>query len=642
MKRTLLTIISLASLGLGFCGAQTGAEPVAPAPVAACFAGDARLQEALEVAERDRPLAEWLKALSGRLGLPLTASRAVADDKLTAFLDHRPAAEVLTLVARHLELEWIKGKSGYLLAEPPEAQRRREQQRQAEWQSLQRWMERLAALEMQSNEQLSARRRAVERELQLADVTAERHRTLLEERDLLADHFRHERAVPVAVQIYRSLTPTQLATLHATGFLRLSSAYGTLSPAVVAATHQALGNQSSSPNPEGVRHAEITFTLAETARDSARRNGARQLKLYVELTAVRPERSTSMLNWRPRSPAAELPAAGGARPADAVLERPLALRLTPEHPQLTVVESGPAGYTLQQWPDSLRLSAVAEAVHRATGRELLADSFTRARLRPELLAQPKSTVELLDAVARELDYSWKSENRVLLLRSRSRAYDRAAEVPERLLQPFRRRALALPAPTLEDYAALAASLTDSQCRGLEDFWGYYLEGTGIPPLWTSGGLFEARFGLRLWASLSPGQRRQALAEILTTDRMTEPQRHACALALSAPGDDLSAPDCLRIPVPESLPGRIGGFRVKPRRVESQAFQDDKGNFTATIRTVGEAPIFSRRFDPNPPPRPVGPSMEMDAFDFLFYVVDSTGKPELVRSANLHLVPRWAR
>jgi hypothetical protein len=77
-------------------------------------------------------------------------------------------------------------------------------------------------------------------------------------------------------------------------------------------------------------------------------------------------------------------------------------------------------------------------------------------------------------------------------------------------------------------------------------------------------------------------------------------------------------------------------------VESQAFQDDKGNYTATIRTVGEAPIFSRGFSPAPPPRPVGPSMEMDAFDFLFYVVDGQGKPEFVRSANLHLVPRWAR
>jgi hypothetical protein len=612
-----------------------------PALVAGCFQGDRRLLPVLEVAEKDRPLGDWLKSASATLGLPLTATRAVTDDKLTAFLDHRPAGEVLTLVARHLELEWIKGKSGYLLAEPPEAQQRRTRQQQAEWVALQDWMARLSRLCDTPEEQLQARGPEVEAALQDVSLTPERRKELLEERDLLADRFRHSRAVPVAVRLFGALTPAQLEVLRATGFLRLSSKFGSLPPEVVTATHQALGDSSRRDDDETVPQAELSLTLAERPRDSARPNGARQLKLDVELIAVLEDRSTSILNWRPRAPAAELPSEAAGR-LDPELQRPLQLNLTPEQPARSVAEAGITAYTLNQWPESIRLASVAEALHRLTGRGVIADSFTRARLNPTLLAKQRTATELLDTVAKELDYTWSQDGNAVLLRSRARAYDRAAEVPERVLQPFRKHALSVPALELNDFAGLATTLTDSQCRGLDDFWGYYLEGTGVAPLWTSGGLYDARHGLRLWASLSPAQRRHALAEILTTDDMNAAQRRFCALAISASGDELSSPNSYKIPPPENLPGRIGGFRVRRRQAEAQAYQDDQGNYTAGIETVGQSRRLGGFGRFGPLPKPLGPKTLLEVFDFLYYVGDGQIRPDVVRSSNLHLVPRWQK
>jgi hypothetical protein len=644
MRSKISSALLIGSLMLGATVAGTfAAVPSAkrPAAVESCFQGDPRLLTSLDVAEKDRPLADWLKTLSAQLGLPLTATRYVADEKLTAFLSHRPAGEVLTLVARHLELEWIKGKSGYLLAEPLDVRPRRTWQ-QEEWLVLQDWMARLARLNDTPEEQLQARRSEVNAALQNAALAPERRQALAEECDLLEDRFRHSRAVPVAVRLYQSLTPTQLELLRSTGFLRLSSNFGSLSPEIVKTTHQVLGD-SGRPEMDGtVPQAEFTLTLTERARDSARPNGARQLKLDVELTAVIEDRSTSMLNWRPRAPAAELPAAAAGE-VDPVLQQPQEFKLTPEQPARSVAEAGITAYTLNQWPDSIRLASVAEALHRLTGRDVIADSFIRARLNPALLAKQRNAAEVLATMAKELDYTWRQNGKTVFLESRSREYDRAAEVPERVLQPFRKRALSVPVLGLDDFAGLATTLTDSQCRGLNDFWGYYLEGTGVAPLWTSGGLYDARHGLRLWASLSRAQRRHALAEILTTEDMNPAQRRACALAISAPGDELGRPDGYKIPTPENLSGRIGGFRVRPRQAEAQAYQDDQGNYTASIETVGSDRGFLGGFGRfGPPPKALGPKTPLEVFDFIYYVGDGQLPPTMVRSSNLHLVPRWQK
>ena len=58
-------------------------------------------------------------------------------------------------------------------------------------------------------------------------------------------------------------------------------------------------------------------------------------------------------------------------------------------------------------------------------------------------------------------------------------------------------------------AQLAAAVSDPEVRSLDDFWGWYLEGTGILPL--HGLLYPERQHLRFWVTLAPEQRQAALA-----------------------------------------------------------------------------------------------------------------------------------
>jgi hypothetical protein len=372
-------------------------------------------------------------------------------------------------------------------------------------------------------------------------------------------------------------------------------------------------------------------------------NGARQLRLRIDLTAVMPERSSSIVTWRLRTPPpGGIPIAPAVPPEDPDLKRIVEMNPAPARPALDMKAAGVAAYTLQRWKSGLiTLSQIAEAFH-AQGLDVAADSFIRARMEPSLLTGKRSIAEILTLLSDELDVTWRKEGRLLLLSSRSRVFDRDAEAPDRVIRPFRARMLTQPAPTLDDFAELAGRLTDSQCRGLTDCWGWYFEGANIPPLWAPGGIYESRYHLRLWGSLTPVQRREALSGQLSVDAMSGAQKRLCGLAISAPGDDLDRPDSFRIPTPESLPRLTASFRLRPRQVKSQAYRDDEGRETADITPL-ESPGFDEfnyRRTGGRPRVPLGPATQMQAYDFIYYVSDGRVGPRVARSINLHLVPRW--
>src|SRR5207244_1138529 len=100
-----------------------------------------------------------------------------------------------------------------------------------------------------------------------------------------------------------------------------------------------------------------------------------------------------------------------------------------------------------------------------------------------------------------------------------------------------RRVAQAGALALDDLAELAAALDDSQCRGMQEFWGWYLEGTGIPPLSGLSGFADNRHHLRLWAALSPAERREVLGgAVVPVAQMTGLQRQAFQIALAAPNE----------------------------------------------------------------------------------------------------------
>src|SRR5690349_1285547 len=122
--RRVLSLLCLLSL----LPSRAGSEPPAAgksdeaAPVA--FRDDARLQKKVTLAYKDAPLGELLGAVGREVKVRLTASRDTADDKVTLFLDDRPAAEALSLIARHLDFQWYRVETGYELNQKAGSKRR--------------------------------------------------------------------------------------------------------------------------------------------------------------------------------------------------------------------------------------------------------------------------------------------------------------------------------------------------------------------------------------------------------------------------------------------------------------------------------------------------------------------------------------
>jgi len=226
------------------------------------------------------------------------------------------------------------------------------------------------------------------------------------------------------------------------------------------------------------------------------------------------------------------------------------------------------------WPNWPTLGEVIEVLHQATGVEFLADSFVRERVKPQWVTERQPVARLLDRLARELDCTWRKEGSLLILRSRAAHWDRALELPERLVRPWQQRIAERGPPSLDALSELAAALNDDQALGMGLYWGWYLEGeqSGF-----SGGyeFYLQRQHLRFWAALSPAQRQQALTgAMVPVAQMSGAQRGAFVTALTDPLIEPWEPGAAlvlshRTPTPAEL--LSGSFSVKSVEWRIQSF-----------------------------------------------------------------------
>jgi hypothetical protein len=104
------------------------------------------------------------------------------------------------------------------------------------------------------------------------------------------------------------------------------------------------------------------------------------------------------------------------------------------------------------------------------------------------------------------------------------------EIPERFVRPLEEKWLAWQWLTLDDYATLAAAITDAQARGFTR-----VRQRGSIQFWTAfdnDPLYWELPALRFWASLSAAQRQRALAgEWIPESALTLPQRKLFRAAL---------------------------------------------------------------------------------------------------------------
>jgi hypothetical protein len=191
---------------------------------------DSRLDVKLSLAEKDRPLGDIVAGLGREINVPLRASRDIADDRATLFLDDRPAVEVLGLVARQFDFQWYRRGNGYELGQTIASRNReaalRAQALGEEWAAVRTEMERRPAMADTPRARLVDREQEIVQRLQDEDLDDSELQRLSEERTLVVDALHPGRAPAQA--IFRALNPDQIQQLLAGRDLWLSSADGTL------------------------------------------------------------------------------------------------------------------------------------------------------------------------------------------------------------------------------------------------------------------------------------------------------------------------------------------------------------------------------------------------------------------------------
>jgi len=182
------------------------------------------------------------------------------------------------------------------------------------------------------------------------------------------------------------------------------------------------------------------------------------------------------------------------------------------------------------------------------------------------------------------------------------------EIPERLVRPLEAKWLAWQWLSLDDYATLAAAITDEQARGFTR-----VRRRGRTQFWAAfdnDALYYELPALQFWASLSASQRQQALSgEWIPEGALTLPQRKLFRAALYR---DFPPPEQLLRDLPDdydvglyvpamddSVPSRRGealqqspdtpAFRVLQRNPTSElsvlVYKDELGRRTYTMRKV---------------------------------------------------------
>ncbi len=628
-----LPLLYLAALALPAAGfSAPAAETELPAP----FRSESSLAVRLDFNYRSRPIREILEDVARKTRAPLRATRDTGDERATVLARDARAGEVLATLARQLNFVWYRSNGSYELTHTVAAQRdeaaMRAQARQRRLFEIQRRMDAVVRLTAMNAAQLDDRERAANEAASGAAASPEQRAAAQDEISAIRDSRRP--GALLAATIWRGLSPQQVAELDRQGQLGFTTERGTLPAGLAAQVHQAAASSrqrsvsvsrtgggpelpTTPPERGEPTGASVTVRLSDQQafRMGPPRSGERQLRLdfsYASIAGDENSRDVMSGVWSPSvggSPA--------ARPKvetptdDPVLLKPVeifaATALTgggtpPPVAGVVVRTSGNPGNQRKS------LAEVAEAIHKTTGLEVLADGYIRARLDPGPISGRLPLVKILDTIANEIEYAWQKTGNRILLRSKLFFEDRPESVPDRILTPWKAGFADKGAPGIDEMASLAAALNDDQARGMEEFWAYYMEGTRTPNVPTQGGVYTQRHDLRFWATLTIAQKRSVRAgEIIPVARMTGLQRTAFAAAVSAPaGGFLPDGGDSRIPAPAEI--ATGGFSLSVGEMQMHSFSAPGGDgaVEGAVIALGQSRTSSgprRQGGPPGPPMP---------------------------------------
>lgn len=487
---------------------------------------DPRLQRKVTLAFKGSSFEELCDELARQTGISIAAGKRVADDNVTVFCKDRPARDLMRAVARLFGFTWDrKGAEGewtYRLNQPLRAQLLEEELRDRDRH------EALVALDQEM--------RRYEDLLHLSPAEA---RAAAKNADgptkSLLESLGGEGWAPA--RLYGTLTPEQLSALHngpggrGIAFLGPNSAgppgaprrprrpdapepVGSLDPAWSRSVMDSFPSWKVSVGPNG------SIVMGTTGEGQPGRPPVEVPGLEVsEVTLRISENELGVLTLtggsgfhKPGGGSASrmVQLATGVSPSvrdPKNAESNAALKEAPGMSERVTLTPEPATNPAER-ADILTTAEALEAVHQATGRDVIGDHFTRVHAIKT--AQVKE-VPLFDALCRigdALRLRWGSEDRWLTFRSTGFFHDRLKEVPKRHLLRWQaereRSGKGLPAPSALEIVALTDAQLDAAhvAEGARVLYGIEEWSTVVAP--------NLRFHWRLLSSLPRTQQDAAL------------------------------------------------------------------------------------------------------------------------------------
>jgi RNA polymerase sigma-70 factor, ECF subfamily len=503
---------------------------------------DGRLTQKVTLAFKATALSDLCDHLRSEMGVHMVAGPSVADEKVTLFCKQMPLRDVMRQLSRPFGYTWIRstrnGQYCYELMQDLRSQLLEEELRNRD-----------------RNTALLALEREMERYRPYLDLSPDealaRSKTALPVEKPLLERLSAPAWGPV--QLYFRLTPQQLASLRAGETLIFSDPLAPGEPArpehiagsplpkeLARGVLQSLrglrlvkdseGRFGSTKDPDDPRAIPLTavpevravvhlfmyesepgqYALAGLPGAFIRPHGAQQYTWCAQ-------QGSGVFAWG-RSPSI---AAGVGRTAKARWARePGVSHRVILHPEPSyrpdpspASEGRPAQQVDGLLPEAAKLKAttadVLEALHRATGRPVIGDFYTRLYTPETVSVRDLTLLDALTQIAEAMRLRWNLDDDWLQFRSESYYDDRLKEVPNRLLSRWseaRRQRGMLTLDEVIEIAQLSEAQLDgdAMAEGAEQLWGL--------KEWRLLRVGRFRPHVRFLAGFTPEQRQEAMSE----------------------------------------------------------------------------------------------------------------------------------
>jgi hypothetical protein len=596
---------------------------------------DARLSRKITLGVKATALADLCDQIRAESGIHLVAGRSIADEKVTLFCEKMPLRDVMRQLSRPFGYAWLRSTLNAqrsTLNGSGSSVERRASSVEYRYELVQDLRSQLLEEELRNRDRNAA--------LLALDAEMQRYRPYLdlspdealaqaraaspEEKKLLE---RYGGAGWGPTQLYFRLSPNDLSQMRAGKPVTFSAErsrawqpdHQPLPAELARGTLQTQRKQriierdgrlvlGESNGAEGLPPAQVpaaraivrlqieqselgqfTFSGASGCFISESVQPSGSFYMFVQNETLAVGMSPAVLNPRNAEANARL-----AR--DPTLQRPVTVRPTASCHLLPEPPRGQASETNSEPEPRVTSADLLEALHRATGRPIVADYYTRLYPPAELSARNAPLFDALNNLADRMGLRWNREGEWLQFRSASYFHDRLKEVPNRLLTRWaasRQRNGVLALDDLIEIAQLTDAQLDasSMAEGARAIFGL--------AEWVLARNRNLRPHLRYLAQFSPAQRQEARSPAgLAFKRMTLQQQQGYLERVPGRKVELAEVAGYILRVDYTLPGEFqwllpGWRRYLPSRVRE--------------RTQIAALQAAHRIDPNVPDEQIVPT-----------------------------------